>query len=947
MRFYEDPQKTSENRLPQRSYYIPQGCSEYTLLNGDWRFAFFAHEHEADRGIIRWETISVPGCWQVQGYEHPNYTNVNYPYPVDPPYAPDENPCGVYERDFVLERKWGKVYFVLEGVATCGILSVNGRYVGFTQGSHLQAEFDITQYVHEGTNTLRVKVLKWCCGSYLEDQDFFRFNGIFRDCYLLQRPQGHITDVSVFTQEDTICVKADERADISVYDRDGNCLGVQKNAFNAYFCLEDPIFWNPEKPYLYTVRLEAHGEVIIQKIGFRTIAVSPKGEVLFNGQAVKLRGINHHDTHPTNGWCQTLEELRTDLTLMKQLNINCIRTSHYPPTPAFLELCDEMGFYVILETDIETHGFVRRYANVPYRYDSESTDWPGTDPVWRAEHLERMKRAVERDKNHCSIIMWSTGNESAHGPNHIDMIHYLHSLGDNRLVHCEDASRKGDFSNTDVISQMYWKPKDIATLAADHPGKPVMLCEYSHAMGNGPGDVWDYNEVFQTLPNLIGGCIWEWADHTVVVDGVQKYGGDFPGELTHEGNFCCDGLVFSDRSFKAGSLEAKAAYQPMRTAWKDGKLHITNSYDFTDYQECVLRFALEADGALLRQWEEQIALEPHDTIAYPVELPAVSCKYGVYLTVKLEKDGQTVATRQHRLMDGRRTAPAFAPAKTEADEWEAVFSGTHFRYVFSRLVGGFTSMVVDGQEQLAQPMKLSLWRAPTDNDRNIKVYWGSYNVWQGENLDKLFHKSYEFSAEDGKLTLKGSLAGVSRRPFYHYDLNVAVDQTGRIFVDLKGNVEENVFYLPRFGYEFALPTENAAFRYFGCGPCESYCDMHHGGTVGLYESTAQAQYVPYVRPQEHGNHFDTRLLEIGKLRIDSDQPFEINVSRYSSCQLDEAEHTDALRSDGLTHVRVDYKVTGLGSNSCGPEAAEEYRLMEKKICFAFEIAPIDGIPNGR
>lgn len=940
MRFYEDPRKTSENRQPQRSYYIPQGRSEYTLLNGQWRFAFFAHEHEADREITRWDTVSVPGCWQVQGYEHPNYTNINYPYPVDPPYAPDENPCGVYERDFVLERKWGKVYFVLEGVATCGIIWVNGQYVGFTQGSHLQAEFDITNYVHAGSNILRVNVLKWCCGSYLEDQDCFRFNGIFRDCYLLQRPENHITDVSVFTQDSTICVQADAMADISVYDREGNCLGVQKNAQQGKFVVEDPVLWNPEKPYLYTVKLDAQGEVITQKIGFRTIAVSEKGELLINGQSVKLRGINHHDTHPVNGWCQTLEELRTDLLLMKQLNINCVRTSHYPPTPAFLDLCDEMGFYVILETDIETHGFLRRYANVEYRFDPESADWPGTNPAWRQEHLERMQRAVDRDKNHCSIIMWSTGNESAHGPNHIAMIHYLHSLGDHRLVHCEDASRKGDFSNADVISQMYWKPEDIANLAAENPTMPVMLCEYSHAMGNGPGDVWDYNEMFHKIPNLIGGCIWEWADHTVIVDGVQKYGGDFPGELAHEGNFCCDGLVFADRSFKAGSLEAKAAYQPMRTTLEDGKLQITNNYDFTDYQACVLHFVMEADGKPVRQWDEKTALAPHDTLAYPLDIPDISCQYGLYLTVKLEKDGQIVATRQHKLMDGQLRAPAFAPAKTEAGEWEVVFSGENFRYVFSRMVGGFTSMVVDGQEQLAQPMKLSLWRAPTDNDRNIKAYWGSYNVWQGENLDKLFHKCYEISPEEGGLSLKGSLAGVSRRPFFHYDLYVTVDQTGRISVDLRGNVEENVFYLPRFGYEFAMPLENAAFRYFGYGPHESYRDMHHGSTVGVYESTAEKEYVPYVRPQEHGNHFDTKLLEVGKLRFESERAFEINVSRYSSYQLDAAEHADELHTDGLTHVRVDYKVTGLGSNSCGPEAAEQYRLMQKKIRFAFYVMPV-------
>lgn len=939
MRFYEDPNTTSENRLPQRSYYIPRGCSEYTLLNGIWRFAYFSHEHEAEQEISRWDTITVPGCWQLQGYEAPNYTNINYPYPVDPPYVPDANPCGVYEREFELKSKWGQIYFVLEGVATCGIVYVNGTYVGFTQGSHLQAEFDITKYVHQGSNTLRVKVLKWCCGSYMEDQDCFRFNGIFRDCYLLQRPSGHIWDVSIYTNGDDICVETDGMASVTVYNQDGLCLGRKEALSLTHFHVDNPMLWNAEKPYLYTVQLEAQGEIITQKIGFRTIAVSPKGELLINNQSVKLHGINHHDTHPTNGWCQTIEELRLDLQLMKELNINCVRTAHYPPTPAFLELCDEMGFYVILETDIETHGFLRRFANVEYRFDVESTDWPGTNLLWQKEHLERMERAVGRDKNHSCIIMWSTGNESGHGPNHIEMIHYLHSLRDGRLVHCEDASRKGDYSNADVISQMYLKPEDIAKQAEENPTTPVMLCEYSHAMGNGPGDVWDYNEIFRKVPNLIGGCIWEWADHTVIVDGVQKYGGDFPGELTNDGNFCCDGLVFADRSFKAGSLETKAAYQPMVTCLNENGLTITNAYDFTDYRECLLRFCAEADGKVIAQWEECMALAPHESCVYPLDRMDAPCKYGLYLKVQLEKDGKIVAVTQHKLADGRQEAQALPSAQTEASEWEAVFSGPGFRYTFSRLAGGFTSMVVDGQEQLSAPMMLSAWRAPTDNDRNIKVFWGSYNEWQGENLDKLFHKCYAFSAENGKLLLKGSLAGVSRVPFFHYELNVTVNQSGQVNCRMTGKVADRTIWLPRLGYEFAMPMEDGAFRYFGRGPWENYQDMHHGSTVGMYESTAQKEYVPYIRPQEHGNHMDARLLEIGKLRFEAEDSFEIHVSQFTASQLEQAAHTDGLRRDGLTHVRVDYKVSGLGSNSCGPLPAEKYQLKEKEICFTFSIMP--------
>jgi len=941
MRIYEDVLKTSENRLPQRAYYIPQGNAEYTLLNGQWRFAYYPCDIDVPETIAQWDSISVPSCWQLLGYENPNYTNINYPYPCDIPYVPDANPCGVYEREFQLESLWGRVYYVLEGVSSCAFVYVNGKYVGFTQGSHLQAEFDITQFVVQGTNTLRVKVLKWCCGSYLEDQDFFRFNGIFRDTYLLQRPQDHLTDVSVWTQGNTICVKADRQADITVFDAEGERLGFAGTAQEAAFEIANVIPWNAEKPCLYTVKLERGGEVITQKTGFRTVEVSKKCELLINGVPVKLRGVNHHDTDPVNGWCQAQEQLRRDLELMKKLNINCVRTSHYPPTPAFLEMCDEMGFYVILETDIETHGILRRYANVAYRFDVESEDWPGTDPRWRKEHLERMERAVNRDKNHCSIIMWSTGNESGHGPNHEAMIDWLHSLKDGRLVHCEDASRKGDYSRADVISNMYHDVQKLQNMASDpNIRRPIMLCEYAHAMGNGPGDVWDYNEVFNQYPNIIGGCVWEWADHTVVVDGVQRYGGDFEGELTHDENFCCDGMVFSDRSLKAGSYEVKAAYQPMHTELQGNVLKVTNRYDFTDLSECALYCSVAADGEVV--WEDKlsISLAPHETAEIPLPIENYASKYAVYLTCTLVKDGETVALTQHKLSENRRVPAAEGSAFTVEKPYEVIFAGEGFRYVFSKQFGTFTSMVVNGEEQLAEPVRLSVWRAPTDNDKNIKVFWGSYNIWQGENFDKLFSKVYNCTVTDGCIHVDASLAGVSRKPFFRYALQVKVNCDGVITVNLEGNVREKVVYLPRFGFEFTLPKENMNFRYYGCGPMESYSDLRHGSTVGMYESTAEAEYVPYVRPQEHGNHVDVRMLQIGKLLFESDDAFCCNVSKFSIDAIDKAEHTDELLSDGKTHLRIDYKVSGIGSASCGPELMEKYRVSERNITFGFTISPV-------
>lgn len=938
-RIYENPERTSENRLSPRAYYIPKGRSEYRLLNGEWRFAFFPDEALVPQEITKWDTIPVPSCWQLEGYEHPNYTNVNYPYPCDPPYVPEINPCGIYERDFELESLWGRVYFLLEGVSSCTFLWVNGAYVGFTQGSHLQAEFDITPSVTAGTNVIRIKVLKWCCGSYLEDQDFLRFNGIFRDCYLLQRPEGHIRDVDVNAKDGKVSVRTDAACRMRLLDAQGTCLGVAENTGSADFAVAEPILWNSEHPYLYTVELERDGEVIFQKTGFRTIAVSDKCELLVNGQSVKLHGVNHHDTDPKKGWCQTAEELRRDLELMKKLHINCVRTSHYPPSPVFLELCDEMGFYVMLETDIETHGFLRRYANVPYHHDSEHMDWPCRNPMWSHEFLERMQRAVGRDKNHCSILFWSTGNESGYGPNQVAMLRWLKGLNDGRLRHCEDACRQKQYEEVDVVSGMYF---DLATLTrrATDPNihKPIMLCEYAHAMGNGPGDVWDYNEFFDQHPNVIGGCVWEWADHVVLENGVQRYGGDFPGELTHEGNFCCDGMVFSDRGLKAGSYEVRAAYQPMATEFADGVLTVRNRFDFTDFSDYEFLYRLEADGKILREVICPLNLPPHGEAKLKIAVPDTACRYGLYLTCLLRKDGEVLARTQHFLRGGQLPAGS-GTAQTKETEFDVIFSGDGFRYVFSKRFGTFTSMQIAGREQLAEPVRLTAWRATTDNDRNIRPYWDSENIWQGENLDKTFQKVYECQVSPGRVTVDGSLAGVSRKPFFRFRLEASVDAQGKISVVLTGDVRENVIWLPRLGFETVLPGDDLPFRYYACGPLESYCDLRHGSAVGMYKSTAAGEYVPYVRPQEHGNHVDGKLLMIGGLRFESETPFQFRVSQYSTEALDKAQHTDELVSDGRTHLRLDYKVSGIGSNSCGPELAEQYRLKEKTIRFGFTISP--------
>lgn len=937
MRVYENPEITSKNRRAAKSFYIPTGKSEYTLLNGIWDFAYFEKEIDIPKEIKEWDRINVPSCWQLEGYSNPNYSNINYVFPVDCPYVPDENPCGFYKRTLDIGKKWGKIYICFEGIASCGFLYVNGKEVGFTEGSHLRSEFDITDYVTEGENEIVVKVMKWCVGSYLESQDQFRYNGIFRDVYVLQRPIGHIEDVEIIPNRKSFDIKLNGKANVKILDGEKELLCAEMEDEFSY-SPENPVLWNAEKPHLYTVVLERDGEILTFKSGLRDIKISENYELLINGVPVKLLGVNHHDTSKFRGWCQTKDEIKKDLELMKELNINCIRTSHYPPVPQFLTMCDEMGFYVICETDIETHGFARRTAG-GNGYDVYSNDWPCSRKDFENEHIDRMKRMVEAYKNCPSVIMWSTGNESAHGVNHVRMIEWTKNRDNTRLIHCEDACSKGQFHNSDVYSRMYLSFSDLEDKALQNDTcMPVFLCEFSHAMGNGPGDVYDYCELFFKYPKIIGGCIWEWADHVVTVDGVQKYGGDFEGELTNDGNFCCDGLVFADRSFKAGSLEAKAAYQPIGTTFENGVLTVFNRFSFTNLNEYTLNLEIKVDGEVISSKSAEIDVAPLTETKIPVSYETRDCKLGAYLYITLTKGEKCVANVQYELPSNIKSEEnnSDLAALTE-DEYNIYANGKNFNYTFSKFYGGFTSMVVDGLEQLSDKTKLSLFRAPTDNDRNIIYKWANMNIWEGENLDVSFNKVYESKIENGEILTKASVSGISREPVFRYEYTLKIHENGQVDVSLSGKVREGAVYLPRLGFEFPLNQNSRDFEYFGMGPYENYIDMHHASRVDRFVSHAENEYVNYVRPQEHGNHIDTKELKIGKFTFTSNGKFSFNVSEYSTQNLYKAEHTNELFKDGKIHLRIDYKVSGIGSNSCGPKLKDKYQLNEKDIEFKFSI----------
>lgn len=941
MREYERLDRLSHNRLPQTATFIPYDSLEkalvgdpdqsayYRHLNGRWDFRYYDRDAELPEEITDIsfpDKIPVPSCWQMHGYDKPCYTNLNYPHPIDPPYVPDDNPCGVYRTSFTLDADWTarQTQIVFDGACSCLYLYVNGQYVGFTQGSRLGAAFDLTPYVRLGENTLIAKVLKWCVGSYLEDQDCFRLNGIFRDVYLLSREEDAIKDVEVKATGTSIDVSA---PDYTVYDADGKVAD-----------LTVPILWNAEKPYLYTVVVRGRTEYIPIKVGMRDIRVSSDGELLINGTSVLLKGVNHHDTHPSDGYTVTKDFLRFELEQMKKLNINCIRTAHYPPTPALLDLCDEMGFYVVDETDLETHGFETRHGICK---DDPQDDFPCKDPRWRNAFMERIIRMVERDKNHPCVIMWSMGNEAFYGENHAAMLDWTKQRDPSRLTHYEGGyTLSYEEKPTDVRAMMY-QPWDKMEeyLQSDDP-RPYFLSEYCHAMGNGPGDVQHYVELFHKYKKAIGGCIWEWADHVVTENGVQKYGGDF-GEPTHDNNFCCDGLVFSDRSFRSGSLHTKYAYQPMRVMLEGDTLLLTNDYDFTDLSERQVMLTLQVDGTDVAQHSWEGGLAPHATarIPLPFSLPP-RCQHGCHLLVTMrDAAGYQVAMTQLPLPVPKAAVVTVPPFTAFEQEGEYILAkGDGFCYRFNRRLGQLDSIVLQGVEQLDSPMRLTAYRAPTDNDMGLIRDWGiltSGSFFGRGNLDALFSKVYEVRVEDNRIITVGSLAGVSRAPFFRFTQELAFFADGTVRLTLKGTMKEQTpSHLPRLGYEFTTPEEDGGFAYYGRGPEESYCDECLHAPVGIYHSTASKEYVPYVRPQEHGNHFDVRWMTLDRgLRFFAENAFECSVSRYDTLSLDKATHTDELVPNGKTNVRIDYRVSGVGSFRCGPWLRPEYQLNEKDIHF--------------
>lgn len=641
-RYYEDLSILHDNTMPMRSYYIPasqkmntliehrEDSDRFQLLNGVWKFQYYKSVYDLKEAFYRtsfntkdFDDITVPGVWQIAGYDSPQYTNIRYPFPFDPPYLPQDIPCGAYVRKFTYHENIDapRIYLNFEGVDSCFFVWLNGKYTGYSQVPHATAEFDVTEFLEEGENTIAVLVLKWCDGSYLEDQDKFRMNGIFRDVYLLKRPERAIWDYHITTQikENTAKVKLNVTFDFSIpvsviiedQARAVVATGTISDDGSIEFKIPNPTLWNTEHPYLYTLTLQSSYETIIDYIALRTIEIRDK-VIYFNGQKIKFRGVNRHDSDPETGFTVSVPQIKRDLSLMKQHNFNSIRSSHYPNAPYFYQMCDLYGFMVIEEADIEAHGpyMLYRKEDTDYNRFKRWNEKIADDPIWEESILDRVQHMVQRDKNRFCIVMWSMGNESAYGCNFEKALRWTKKFDPYRLTQYESARYRNydvtyDYSNLDLYSRMYPAMNEIEEYLEEDGSKPFLLVEYCHAMGNGPGDLEDYFQLIQKDDRMCGGFVWEWCDHTIAHGKTESgktiyyYGGDHDEEL-HDGNFCMDGLVFPDRTPHTGILEYKNVYRPVRVVSYDqetGKLVLHNYLDFDDLKDYLdIRFEVIKDG---------------------------------------------------------------------------------------------------------------------------------------------------------------------------------------------------------------------------------------------------------------------------------------------------------------------------------------------------------------
>ncbi len=991
--YHENLQIFHWGAQPNRCYYIPASrrmddlaenrthSDRMILLSGQWRFRYFGSLLDVEvpfykKGydVSQWDTIAVPGMWQTQGYDSHQYINSRYPIPFDPPYVPQENPCGAYVLDFSYhrEKEAPRAYLNFEGVDSCFYLWVNGEFAGYSQVSHCTSEFDVTNLLTEGENRLAALVLKWCDGSYLEDQDKFRMSGIFRDVYLLRRPENHIRDYTVTAQGEEVTVRLEFTGSCEVcvclYDGE-TLLHSGKTGNRIAFPAKSLRKWNAEEPYLYTLVLETPGEVITERVGIREVSIQNK-VLCLNGRPIRFRGVNRHDSDPVTGFAISPAQMKKDLLLMKEHNINAIRTSHYPASPILYQLCDRYGFYVIDEADNESHG-TNALIDRGEGWESYMKRWTAPiadNPAFHDAILDRTQRLVSRDKNRPSVLIWSMGNEGGYGCNFEAALQWTKEADPTRLTHYEAAnycvpSKEWDFSCLDLNSKMYPSMEMLHRYLDSNPDKPMVLCEYSHAMGNGPGDLEDYFQMFEANPILCGGFVWEWCDHAIyegkAPNGkpIYTYGGDH-GETVHDGNFCMDGLVYPDRTPHTGLLEVKNVHRPARVVKAgNGSVTLKNMMDFLalgDYITLAYEFTAMGETLSRGTVSRLPEIAPRETGTVEIPFPKLTGKRD-YLKVNYYlKNGDGIRPAGFPLgfdevaLGGRAGNPfALEPSRTgapiqvtESGRYLTV-AGAGFSYVFSRATGLFDRMELGGKELLSCPMELNIWRAPTDNDRNIKNSW--YHAQYHQARLRAYGAEILRRGEIVTVSFPVALTAPAVQRILEGTLSWRIYPGGEISMILDVRKNQDFPMLPRLGLRMFLPKETDNVTWFGLGPMENYQDKRRAASHGIYRGKTEQLHEDYLRPQENGSRGDCDFVKLEgggvSLRITGEKPFSFSASPYTQEELTDKSHAYQLEKCGNTVLCIDYAQNGIGSNSCGPELLSQYRLDGEHFHFSVTMEP--------
>ena len=1016
MKYHTGLEHLHVNCEKPRAYFIPyqseKTASEdnraksynFISLCGDWDFKFFpsfASLTESD--LLSCEgfgKISVPSSWQNdlgKGYDTPNYLNVRYPIPVDPPHVPENNPCGLYRREIFIHKDMleKQIYVNFEGVDSCFYLYINDQFAGYSQVSHMTSEINVTPLLHEGVNTIKVLVLKWCDGTYLECQDKFRNSGIFREVFLLLRDKVHITDVynKINVDEDlaNACINAEVSANgkttvaYKLVSPEGETLQSGEAVIDGIgeieLAVSAPSLWSDEDPALYSLYLESGSEHICFFLGLKRLEVK-ENVVYINSKASKLKGVNRHDSHPILGSATPMDHMLEDLYIMKRHNVNCIRTSHYPNDPRFLGLCDKLGFFVVDEADIETHGM-----------QAPGVDWWNmltNDPAWTESYLDRAERMFERDKNHACVVMWSVGNESDVGVNFQAMSEYFVRRMPGCLVHAEDSTRvryaefKKNYDGRvddeiaskeleckwiSIESRMYPPYEEVENLYLNRCvfPKPFFLCEYSHAMGNGPGCLKDYVELFYKYDRFLGGCVWEFTDHACA-DGNDRYanpeyryGGDYRDDPS-DANFCVDGLVYPDRRPHTGFMEYKNIIKPMLITFDadTNTLYVKSRRYYISLSDYDLNWKIEKNGKTVAEGTfGAMNIEPQSTVEYKLDIDMSAITDGnAYLMITANqncdtpwaKSGYEIGFEQFVLCEDKAEVaiedtmtPYYAISCTET-EHDVIITTASTVYKVNKSRAVIYSMVDNGRELLKTPIEPTLWRAPTDNDRIITRQW--FNI----GYHKAYMKAYSCTVSeitDKSVTVVADAAMVSVvvRPHLTMSVKYIFHAEGGVSVTIDAKKREGICTLPRFGVQFQMPEGSENLRYFGRGPVESYIDKRWASYEGLFESKVSDHFENYVKPQENMAHTDTKWMQVSSLtghgvtvaRTEGD--FSFNCSHYTSHMLTFTGHHYELKPLKETVVNIDYRHAGIGSNSCGPELDNRWKLNDERMVLNFRLIP--------